>query len=222
MSRAEKSWQSAWFLPLDSCSKHFRNIYSLGEENAQNKRTVYDKNWTSSQLVMIPLRVYANAKFKTLLLVVRSFVYVNFQVIKRVGERAKAREKTRIVYLCNAKMTHFTGFRLKEKLIAWNGKILWSKRTPLTCILYCFGFHSVCTLSACTYFDCRSIASVKCKCTIAPKAMKRNEKKRIQERNEWMNGKRDEQKKEAYSHTETQAYKARHTMETVCAHTKPY
>lgn len=65
----------------------FWNIYSSWKEH-----DAWQKLRTSSQIAMlsitsaIPLCVYANAKFKSLLSVFCSFVYVNFQVTEQGSE----------------------------------------------------------------------------------------------------------------------------------------
>lgn len=160
---------------------------------------MHDRNWTSSHslagITKLESRRAYTCKCSIRKVYFRCFAqfclrpYFKWQS-ERVGVGVWKRENTRIVCLHNVKMTHFAGFRLKEKLMAWNGKILCSK-TPWTCVLYVFivlWIRSVCTLSACTHFDTlqRTIVAVKCKCSIAPK-QKRKEKKRNKRMKEWMN-----------------------------------
>lgn len=194
MSWIEKTQAISMISTIKFSEQTFWNIYSLEvkigtkwniSEWCMAKIELRRAAWLVSQS-SIPLSIHANAIFEKFTFdVLHNFVYVNFSS-DRVRQRKKVgvRENARIVYLCNSKMTHFAGFRLKEKLMAWNGKILYSKCTPWTCVyLFHFGFipSARCTLSACTHFDTlhRTIVPEKCKCT-----KKRNKTKRMQE---WMN-----------------------------------
>lgn len=87
-------------------------------------------------------------------------------------------------------MTHFAEFRLKEKLMAWNGEI-YVQRHWLAYYTILLWIHSICTLSACIHSHTHretDIASNHSRWNVNARLLKRKVTKRMKnKKNEWMN-----------------------------------